>query len=193
MKSPAIRLLQGIGILALLCGSACTPASEYDRAVREGLASGQRYDSLFLDLRLGMTAKAFYDTCWRLNRQGLIKEGPSNASAEYALPELKHPGYMDFYPQFQDSIVTVMDLSFRYAAWAPWNRPLWADSLEADVIRIFERWYGPGFLRIESKKRGQHLYVKVDGNRQIKLYQQDNQFVRGQISDLSVAANRPGK
>jgi len=53
---------------------------------RNELASGERYDSLFLGVKFGMTSKDFYAHCWDLNKRQLITQGPSNNSVRYYLP-----------------------------------------------------------------------------------------------------------
>ena len=60
--------------------------SYYDIEKRE-LNSGVRNDSIFFDLHFGMTSKEFYDRCWELNKQEVVKEGPSNSSVKYLIKE----------------------------------------------------------------------------------------------------------
>lgn len=61
-----------------------------------------------------------------------------------------------------------------------------ADSLEQDVLSIFKRWYGGrDFMELRSKK-GNSVYVKVDGNRRISVWKEDDMKVRALFKDLSV-------
>ena len=74
--------------------------SYYDIEKRE-LNSGVRNDSIFFDLHFGMTSKEFYDRCWELNKQEVVKEGPSNSSVKYLIKEgLRHDSEMLFYRIF---------------------------------------------------------------------------------------------
>ncbi len=159
--------------------------SAYKRQMAKELASGERNDSLFLGIYLGMPAQEFYDHCWKLNRQRLVKEGPQNASVEYKLGELKSPGKMFFYPVFHEGKIHKMRLTFTYDAWAIWNKQLYSDQLIHDVIRIFERWYGGKFMEIKSKK-GPSVFVHMDGNRRISLWIKDDMIVRGLMIDMSI-------
>lgn len=174
------------GILLLLLAttifSSCK--SDYERMVEEGLASGERNDSLFLGIYLGMTAKDFFAHCWELNKQHLIKQGNANTSVEYEMKELKAPAMMNFYPTFFKDEIHEMPVMFNYVAWAPWNKKLWADSLIEDVKILMETWYGPGFVKMEHPEKG-FRYVKVDGNRRIILWKEDDQFVKGLYTDLT--------
>jgi len=68
-----LMLLLGLSIFI----TACQSHEYYDKLEAE-LASGHRYDSLFLDISFGMTQKEFYAHCWELNKQGLISHGEKN-------------------------------------------------------------------------------------------------------------------
>ncbi|HYC86631.1 MAG TPA: hypothetical protein VEB86_15470, partial [Chryseosolibacter sp.] len=130
------------GILVIISVVACRQ-SEYRRMVDEELAKNVRYDSLFLNLQFGTTRNDFYSTCWKLNKQGLIREGPGNLSVQYELDsgELEHDGYMWFYPEFtaDKEQIYLMPVEFAYKGWAPWNKHLSADSLLPDVKKLLER------------------------------------------------------
>lgn len=165
---------------------ACTPRQRYERKVQEELASGVRNDSLFMNLRLGMTSKEFYATCWELNKKGLIRQGNHNESVLYELDdELNHPADMNFYPSFHKDKIYEMPVRFNYKNWAPWNRNLWSDSLQLDVVNLFKAWYGDEFMVIKHPDKGK-AFVKVDGNRRISIYKTDDQFVWAYFTDLTV-------
>ncbi len=170
----------------LLCGLSCqSGGSEYLNREAKELASGARYDSLFFGIYLGMPSKDFYTHCWKLNKKGLIRQGATNTSVYYKVEDFEHPCGMDFYPEFyQDSIIR-MPITFSYDAWAPWNRHLYADSLKVDVIALMEKWYGTGFIEIESPNElVGNAFVKIDGNRRISIYNLNDQKVNVDIVDL---------
>lgn len=169
-------------IVGLCC---CNSGSHYESIVKEELASGLRYDSLFLGISLGMGEKDFFTACWDLNKQGLTKEGFSNTTVQYGLTDLKHEGYYDFYPLFEDGKVKSMTGFTHYKAWSPWRKDLWSDHLIEDSKEAFEKWYGGNmFFSIKSPTYGK-AYVKIDGNRRIVLYISDDQKVNVLISDLT--------
>lgn len=164
---------------------ACGNTFNYQKAVDEGLASGIRYDSLYLGLSLGMGEKDFFTACWDLNKQGLTKEGFSNMTVQYEMKELKHEGYYDFYPFFEKGLVKSMTGFVHYKAWSPWRKDLWSDHLIEDSRTMFENWFGGNkFFSIKSPTYGK-AYVKIDGNRRIVLYHNDDQKVNVLISDLT--------
>jgi hypothetical protein len=173
-------------LMAAAALTACQPKSGYERMVERELASGERYDSLFLGLSLGMTSKAFFGACWEMNKQGLVRQGSNNTSVAYAMgDQLPYSAMMDFYPEFHEDKIVEMPVMVRYDAWSPWNRRLWSDSLQVDLVGLLEEWHGPGFLRVEHPERGA-LYVKMDGNRRIAVALMDDQYVKVQYTDMSV-------
>jgi hypothetical protein len=175
-------------LLALALGGTigCTPGQRYDRMVKRELASGVRYDSLFLGLKLGMTTKGFYSQCWELNRLGVVRQGLQNTTVLYQLDDLNYPAEMDFYPTFTDNRIVEMPVKFRYKDWAPWQRHLFADSLQLDVLDLFETWYGNGFIEVRNR-HGDVTFVKVDGNRQISIYKNADDHVWVLFKDLTAA------
>lgn len=177
-----IRIV-AFSILSVLFFSNCK--SKYQRTLERELASGVRHDSLFFGLALGMEGQKFYSICWDMNKAGKMTQGPNNLSARYYLNEgLKAPANFDFYPTYKNNIIAEMPTIFSYKDWAPWNKALCADSLLVDVKSLAEKWYGNGFIEIKSKKRGE-LWVKVDGNRRIKLFTEEPNMVHMIITDMT--------
>lgn len=169
----------------LFFASACTQTSEYHRLVEQELASGLRHDSLFLGIYLGMSSKDFYAHCWQLNKQGLIKEGSNNTSVLYKIDGLKYPASMDFYPRFINDQIVEMPVLFAYDSWSPWNKHLFSDQLQVEVLQLMEQWYGPGFIEVPNPGPvGGNAFVKVNGNRRISIYYKDDWKVRVDFVDL---------
>jgi hypothetical protein len=78
-----------------------------------------------------------------------------------------------------------MPVRFVYNGWAPWNKKLSSDSLEMDVLNWYEKVYGDGFLKVEHPKRG-IAYVKVNGNRRISIFKEDDMYVWAVFTDMMV-------
>ena len=166
----------------------CTTPTDYQQMVERELASGVREDSLFMGIYLGMTHKDFYTRCWELNKQGLIRQGTRNTTVKYEMSELKDPARMEFYPSFIAGKIYEMPVTFAYHNWAPWNKHLAADVLQKDIVKLFEKWYGKGFIRVEHPQKG-IAYVKVDGNRRINIVQKNDFEVVAYFTDLLVERN----
>ena len=166
--------------------SGCTPRSKYERRLNDELASGVRYDSLFLGLYFGMPEKEFYMHCWNLNQDGLIKQGESNTTAEYKLKdELKYPALMNFYPRFSEGKISEMPVSFKYEGWAPWNKVLSSASLEKELLKWYQKVYGRGFIKVKHALHGT-AYVKINGNRRITIFIEDDLHAWAVFTDLSI-------
>ena len=167
----------------MLVLSACE--SDYTKLVKSELASGVKNDSIFYNLRFGITKKEFFKICWDLNRRHLVTQGPSNKNVQVmlnpkdsseALKKIK----MLFYGKFNsDHIMTGMDVTFSYDAWAPWNEDLQADKLLPVVRDTLLKWYpGNPFMKVKN------VWVKVDGGRQIELKKESKRDVSVLIEDL---------
>jgi hypothetical protein len=185
------RILWLIPLLIFVCIiSGCSSKARYERRLKQELASGVRYDSLFMGLYLGMPQKDFYAQCWKLNRQGLIKQGSGNRTVEYVLKnELKYPGTMNFYPNFVQGKISEMPVRFAYKGWAPWNKKLYSDNLETDILKWYKMVYGGGFISVKHPLKGT-AYIKVNGNRRISIYKEDDLHVWVVFTDMSVKENK---
>jgi hypothetical protein len=176
-------------ITALLAGG-CSPRKTYEHRLKRELASGIRYDSLFMGLSFGMTEDEFFDACWKLNRDSLVKQGIDNRSVEYQTQdELKYPATMNFYPVFGEGKIVEMPVRFIYIGWAPWNKDLSASNLARDVKQWYEEIYGRGFITVEHPFKGK-AYTKIDGNRRITIYIENDQYVWGIFTDMSYQAEK---
>jgi len=168
------------GVLLALSG--CN-TSEYESLVEKELSKGIREDSLFLGIHFGMSKKDFYMHCWELNKQGIVWQGSRNMTVMQELNSLKHSATMDFYPNFHNDTIYEMPVTFAYKGWAPWNKHLSADSLQPDVVNLLEQWYGEGFIEVEHPQRGA-TFVKVDGNRRILVWKDNDSDVKALYTDL---------
>lgn len=170
-------------LILILTFSACQ--SEYTKLVNNELSSGKKNDSIFYNLRFGNTKSEFFRICWELNKKGLVTNGPSNNNVRALVTprdstiELKEL-QMLYYGVFNaNDIMTAVDVKFSYTAWSPWNKKLHADKLLPVVQDTLLKWFpGNPFIKVKN------VLVKVDGNRQIKLYQESDRDVAVLIEDL---------
>jgi hypothetical protein len=171
-------------LLATLIAGACSPRKTYERRLNRELASGIRYDSLFLGLSMGMTSEAFYEHCWGLNRDSIVRQGTANMSVQYDLnQELDYPATMNFYPVFFENRIIEMPVRFIYNGWSPWNKELAASNLAKDVKHWYEGIYGKGFITITHPVNGE-AYTKIDGNRRITIYVENDLYVWAIFTDM---------
>lgn len=177
------RLVHIVILLVMLSQIACTTRSQYETMVDEGLSSGERFDSLFLGISLGMTDSAFYATCWKLNKEQVIYQGSRNLTVSYKFDDLGEDARFEFYPEFRDGKIVTMPGTIIYEGWAPWNREMFSDSLQVKVLELFKEWYGDEFLEVRHPEHGP-AYVRVDGNRQISIFILDDQRVKVLFTDL---------
>jgi hypothetical protein len=166
--------------------SGCSPKQKYDRRLKQELASGVRYDSIFMGIYLGMPSRDFYTHCWDLNKKGLVRQGAGNRTVEYQMNnELNHAALMNFYPHFKNDRIYDMPVKYKYIGWAPWNKELSSKKLLEEIKKYYEKKYGKGFLKIRHPRRGT-AYIKIDGNRRITIFTKDDLDVWVIFTDLTV-------
>lgn len=187
MKDVLNLLLPFFVILAYTSCKGDNSIKQYNKLVKSELASNKRVDSIFFDIKFGMTGKEFFAYCWEMNKKGLFTDGQSNTTVLYRLNhnELKYPASMDFYPEIDKNGINKMMVTFEYDGWAPWNKHLFSDSLLLDVLQLYRKWYSEGNSFIEIKESGKStIYVKVDGNRRIVVGKKDDMVVKADYTNL---------
>lgn len=171
----------------LFAFSACK--SDYEKMVQSEIASGIKYDSLFLGLKFGQTRKEFFDICWTLNKTiGLQPSGRGNmlgyvlAKDSTDFNNIK----MRFYPTFDDDDrINGMDMEFSYGSWSPWGEQYYADQLLPAILDTLEKWYGRNaFTKLTFDKSPEEIWVKVDGNRRMAIFQKDDEALEMKITNL---------
>ncbi|MFT6970790.1 MAG: hypothetical protein ACJAXX_001356 [Roseivirga sp.] len=171
----------------LLAFSACK--TEYEKTIQNELASGVQYDSLFLGLEFGQTRKEFFDLCWELNKSiGLQPSGKGTMLGHILTTRGTDNAKikMKFYPTFnKEDKINGMDLEFSYMGWSPWAEQYQADKLLPAVIDTFENWYGRNtFSKLSFEKDPKEIWVKVDGNRRLAIFQKDVEILEMKITNL---------
>jgi len=170
-----------LAIVAMSCDS---------KKFKFGVSAKENYDSLFLGLYLGMDQKAFFDRCFELNSQKIATNGRSVQSVLYVMEdELDHRVNMQFYPVFYKDKIIEMPVVFTFEGWAPWNKEFSSDSLLAQLLPVFEKWYGEGFKELDHEVM-KKVYVKMDGKRRINLFIRDDQYVQAVFSDMELLRER---
>ncbi len=182
------KIILGSFCLLIFLATACK--SDYEKAVNEEKAKGQIYTDLPMDLEMGMTKKAYFDLCWKLNKQGIIGAGPGNQYAQYKLLPKGHTDSLNtitmlFYGMFdEEKIMRGMDLIMEFENWAPWNEkyhsPVLISTLEEHYMEVYP---GNDFFKFNVNNE-LDAKVKVDGNRRITMYPLSNKKVAVKIVDL---------
>ncbi len=170
-------------IIPLLMLGSCEQKSEYERLVEKELSKEVRHDSLFLGYEFGMESEQFFQHSWELNQEKVIEGG---AQVMYDLDELSSPAQMVFYPDFHEDRIYRMPVEISFKAWAPWNPELSSDSLMVELVDLYREKYGKGFIQTKLPEINKKAWVKVDGNRRISIYRQDEMTVRVEFLDLPV-------
>jgi len=176
--------------LSLLATLACQPKSEYQQLKESELSTGVTYDSLFAGLNFNMSKKDFFDHCWEMNKQGIFLNG-TGAQVLYDVSEdFSRPTNLTFYPKYVDGYMLEMPMEFRYKDWALLNEETKVERLIEELKEVLLRWYGGNdFIKVVSPDESVSLWVKIDGNRQIRLGRQSVSTALVTITDLNRLEN----
>jgi len=164
--------------------------SEYEQLVADEKKGGKIYTMLPFDLELGMTKKAYFDKCWKMNKSGMIGSGPGNQYAEYKLIPEGVTDSLDavqmlFYGMFdKEDVMRGMDMKLEHYSWAPWNKQYHSPELMKVMETHFLAMYpGNPFMTLNVSD-SLKAKVKVDGNRRITMYPLSNQQIAAKIIDM---------
>ncbi|TVQ65156.1 MAG: hypothetical protein EA360_10525 [Balneolaceae bacterium] len=155
--------------------------------VQRGLQSGIQQDSLFLGYYFGMSSDEFHSSSWQMNQQGLIT---GYTKIEYKPDYLKAAATKEFYPEFRDGRIIRMPVTIGYDAWAPWNREFWPDELIKELKEVYRGFYDAEFRRVFVPRIENFAVVSVQGNREIRIYQNSESTVMVEFIDHSAEERR---
>ncbi len=157
--------------------------SDYEKMLSRELATGIRQDSLVFGMKLGMTRDSFFKHCFQLNLDGLVTSGPTNTTALYKVLDAGKPIDFNFYLKFNANKAVMMDATFSYPQWSFWNKDQASAVLMPEAVGILKKWFNCDFLELQKKE--QRVFVAVQGNRQIRVFLKNDQYVGVEIKDLT--------
>ena len=171
--------------------------SEYEKLVDRELDTNEVHTDLLLGLNIGQTKKEFYAACWDLNKNQVISQGPTNENVLYIIPkeEMRNDTNqveMLFFGIFNEEDVMIgVRQRFFYTAWSLWNDDMQSDKLIESIKNYYlDKYSGNDFINLDLGLEKVKSYVKVDGNRQITVYQRDPKEVGAKIEDLRYKLKR---
>lgn len=189
MNLENIRTIVAAVMIAFVLVSVQSCKSEYTKIVESELASGITYDSLIFDLKIGQTKKDFYKYCWDMNKEKQITAGSGNKYALFVLPKDSTDKYPDkinveFYGMFdEEEVMHGMEMKMEYYSWAPWLDQFQVDKLMEKIqAKMMKDYPGNNFIEIPVGETT--ALVKVDGNRQIRMYPLTVKQIMVKIEDL---------
>jgi len=157
--------------------------SDYEKLVKSELATGEVYEDLIFDMKMGQT-------CWDLNKRKVISQGPKNEYVRYEMEPNEIPNEperveMLFYGLFDEQkVMRGFRKRFSYLGWSLWNEEFHSDKLAEKLKGYYLKNYGGNdFMEIDEGLEQIKTYVKVDGNRQILIYPFDSKDVVVKIED----------
>ena len=119
---------------------------------------------MFFGINLGQPKQEFFQTCWDLQKQGLLTNSTWQNYVQHNLSDEALKIQMHFYPETDaQNNISEMDVLFDYSGWAPWNEQFSAESLMPVVMDTLQSWYqGNEFFNVELENE-EDIWVKIDG------------------------------
>jgi hypothetical protein len=175
-------------LISLLVLGSCT--SELEQWVREEQQKGEQHNALIFGMEIGQEQQYFFDRCTELNKQKRITQGKGRY-AEYVLQPKDTTNAADriemqFYGIFNENKISGMNMKFSYRGWAPWNEQYQPEVLLEQMKDTLMHWFkGNDFRTLQIDASEAPAYVKVDGNRLMRLFVINNYQVAVRIEDLN--------
>lgn len=167
--------------------NACSSGNSYERMVQRGLQSGVQNDSLFLGYYFGMSSDDFHSHSWEMNQNEIIT---GLVTISHTFDDLQGNANMDFFPTFVDGKIARIPVNVEYVAWAPWNQQFWPDQLIEDLIVYYGDLYGASFQSVYIPEIERFAQVAIQGNREIRMYQNSESGVLVDFIDLNVYGHK---
>jgi hypothetical protein len=151
-------------------------------------AKGIKNNVFLENIAFGMPQKAFMDTCWAMNKRGILSHGtelPTTTRLDVSA-EFSSRTYMNFFPEFKDGVISEFYAIFVYNDWAPWNKELSQEKLLGESkAYLMKKFGGNAFVELKGSDIDKKIWAKVDGNRQILVFPFKEQKVKALITDLT--------
>lgn len=164
--------------------------SDYSELVLRELARGEKFNTLPFEMQMGAPRQSFFDRCTQLNKEKKITQGKGGIFVEYKMfpkdsSRLADVINLQFYGLFNEDTLCGMDMRFSYAGWSPWNDIYYPEKLIKPLQDTLKKWLpGNDFIKFDIGKNKPNAWIKVDGNRQIKMYVLNDIQVAVKIEDL---------
>ncbi len=183
------RINKHFYVLIVLIFTILSCESEYSKLVKREFATGVKNDSLLFGMKFNDTKQEFFTICQELNDKKLVTEGPQTRFVEYVMEADEKDGssiQMLFYGIFnKENIMTGLNMQFSYNGWSIWNKKYFADALIPKLKDTLQKWFpGNEFITVDIKELNKEAFIKIDGNRQIKMITLDSKIVSVKIEDL---------
>ena len=184
MKVPIILISVLLLVMTFSCNDSKVSNSNYDETL----------DDLEMGVYLGMEQKDFLDHCWDLNQEGKTAHGTIGNMVMYVDSLNYEPKVIiNFYPKFENGVISEMPYIYYFHAWAPWNKnELTQEKLYQQVIKYYEKKYDTK-LEKQDAPNGKYLHFKQLGPLMVRVYKDiDEMKVNADVRNINYMQKKNG-
>ena len=170
----------------------CQQESKYSKTLKKEKESGKIFNDLIFDMKFGQTKDDYFNICYELNKKKLITSGGREFSPEYIMyPKKENKNSKKIKMSFngifdKNNIIEGLNLRFNYYTWSPWNKDYNSSYLIEEIKDTLLVWFpGNDFFKLDLKDKENFAYIKIDGNRRIRIYKIDAKDIAVKIEDVS--------
>jgi hypothetical protein len=136
----------------------------------------QRYDSIVLGVKFGMTSESFFKYAMKMKEEGLFY--PSRSGTMVAMDinkEFNHPIQFEIFPvAMQNKFVPIKKFKaiIRFKNLYSNKKEMSINNLLNQTLLFFEKGYGGNtFIKVPNNEDVfvKHNYIKIDSNRKITI------------------------
>lgn len=177
IKSTGLLFIFCFGLLIVYsCDSTSLNKKSLENLLLEESMKTQRYDSIVLGVKFGMTSESFFNYAMKMNEEGLFY--PSRSGTMVAMDinkEFNYPIQFEIFPvAMQNKFVPIKKFKaiIRFKNLYSNKKEMSINNLLNQTLLFFEKGYGGNkFIRVPNNEDVfvKHNYIKIDSNRKITI------------------------
>lgn len=177
IKSTGLLFIFCFGLLIVYsCDSTSLNKKSLENLLLEESMKTQRYDSIVLGVKFGMTSESFFNYAMKMKEEGLFY--PSRSGTMVAMDinkEFNYPIQFEIFPvAMQNKFVPIKKFKaiIRFKNLYSNKKEMSINNLLNQTLLFFEKGYGGNtFIKVPNNEDVfvKHNYIKIDSNRKITI------------------------
>ncbi len=158
--------------------------NSYEQVVANELATKVQNDSLFLGFTFGMLRDDFYTWCQVQNKEGVLYDSGVTLRIAYDIESIEPTVQMNFNARFTKDQLNLIEAELFFKSWTAWDKKLRSDKLLPLLLAEMDQWFPGKRFQLLTNEAGEEAYYKIQGNRVVKAWIKNLQFVNVEVRNL---------